>query len=488
MADSLNIKPVTDSAGNPPKVYAVELQHDALPLMAGLGIKGRPLILFSDGLGLLNSRSEQDEEAAIKAVKSGRAADVTARDYPTSTIYPIDSSDYLTYLHKLGIISKLYWVPPYRGSVGGEPLDNFKEYLRAYGSTEDELKKLKQEKTFISGTVNGLPIVVSGLGELSPPISDAVMLIDLTFFNKLYKNEVTEPMLDLFASFVKMLSDVSPKVSHVIIVYSTAYGDLPMEKRFLGGYIKTYFTDPAALRDSPPDNWLIRANAMYDDTFFQTEQSLELYKKAAESAPDDPAAVYDLAQGYFAVKDLDNMAKNLDKAVELDNGYYPAYFKYAEYFTEKGIYGATQHFLDQAAIYAPDDPRIVIGFHMLHKATGEKNLAVADQKKLIDMGFNTPENVIQLAKDYGDAGSYKESIDAYKRAMKMLPVVGDDRMPSLLLGLAGSYEKAKMIGEADDTYKKALASTGNKDVQRMINSRYQKFLSDWKPFMEKNAN
>jgi len=383
------------------------------------------------------------------------------------------------------MIDKVYWVPPIRGSVGSEPVENFKEYLRAFGATDKELAGLKQEKTFMSGSVNGVPMVVSGLGELSPPITDAVMVIDLTFLSALYKNEVTEPMLDLFASFVKMLSDVSPKVSHVVIVYSTAYGDVPMDQRFLGSYLKTFFTDPSVLKESPPRTWLLRSKIMYNDTFFQTEQSLELCKKAVEVAPDDANARYDLALGYFSVKDLDGMAENLDRAVKLDHGYYPTYFKYADYFIEKGVFGASEHFLKQAKIYAPDDPRIIRGYHSLHVAEEDAKAAIQDQKKLVGMGFDSPDNIIQLAKDYSTAGRYKDAIDTYKRAKKMLPVMGDDRMPALLLGLADAYEKVRMFREADDTYKKAIASTGNKDVQRMINSRYQKFLSDWEPFMKK---
>jgi len=487
-AETLAIKPITDSSGKPPEVVMVELQHEAVGVWAAKGIKGKPLILLADMPALMKPRDDKQVDETIKSVRSGNADKVQARDYPTPVYYPVDGSNYIYYLYRLGIIDSLYWVPPVKGSVGDEPIDSFKDYMRSLGASEQELGGFKQEKTYIKGTVNGIPVHVSGLGEFSPPLRDSVMVIDAAFISTLYKNEVTEPMLDLFANFARTLSDTSPRVSHAVVAYTTAFGDVPLEQRFLGGYIRTLLAEPGTLSESPPDTWLLRAQAMYNDTFFQVEESFAVHKKAVEAAPEDAPSLFDLALAYFSLKDIDGMKLNLDKAVKLDNGYYPAYFKYADYFTDKGLYDASRDFLLEALKYAPEDPRILLGMHKLNLAEGDMDAAISEQKKIIDMGFGTPDNIIQLARDYSGNGDYEKSIEQYKRAMKMLPVTGDDRMPGLLMGLAETYEKARMFVEADKTFKKAFDSTPNKDVKGMISSRYQKFLKELEPLKERGVD
>jgi tetratricopeptide (TPR) repeat protein len=487
-AEKLEISPVTDTSGKLPVVARVELQHDTVRAWLGKTGKTKPLIVFSDILGMYRPSSEAEIEAAIRDAKAGNWDRALSKPYPTPEYAPINIGNYIYYLYRLGVISEVYWVPPVRGSVGNEPLDSFKEYLANLGASDVELAGLKQEAGYIRGTVNGVPIHVTGLGDLVPPISDSLMVIDINTINSLYRDEVTEPMLDLFAGFITALASARPLVSHAAVVNNTIFGDVPLERRFIGSYFERFLTDPEAISSSPPDTWLIRSEIMYKDTFFQVDESLELCKKAVEVAPDDPDARYELALGYFGTKDIDPMIENLIKAVELDRGYYLAYIKYAGYFSEKGFLGAALHLLDKADAAVPGDPRILEARHNILVENEDYAGAIQAQSGIISMGFDSSYNHSILADDYKKAGDFKNSISSYKKALSMIPVMGDQTRTGFLLGIAEAYEGAKMLDDAEKSYKDALASATDDNVKHGIKARYEKFVKDWAPFRGTKAN
>jgi len=474
---------ITGISGATPATVMVEQPQDALKYWQPQGLKGATLLIISEDLPLFPLDTDETG-SALKSMANGRWDKILARPYQTPVYYPVNRASFVYLAARAGMVSRIYWVPPANQSLGEDSLGRVKANFRALGATQAELDEASYSEKMISGKVAGLPVFVCGLGDL-PAIDGEVMLdVDLSFFATLYKNEVNTPMLDMVAKFMHALSASGVRVSGAVLSYSTSTGVVPLEQRFIGRYLYRFLTDPDSLSKGPPQTWLLRSEAMYNETFFQTEEALKLYKEAVDADPADASLRFDLARSYYSAKDIDRMKEALDAAVALDMGYYPAYVSYGRYLLIKGVTEAAEDFASEAVRACPDNPEVWKFMHEAKDAAKKYSEAADAQKRYISMGYDGPQPLYELAGDYYLMKDYDSAMDGYRKALGMLPILDSSGLrPKVLIGMAEVYETKGNIREALDAYSDAFDSTVDKKLKKDIALRYKKLSDKWKPFM-----
>lgn len=471
---------VTDLAGGTPRTVLVEQPQDALKLWHSQGQEGRALVLISEDLPLY-PLEDGVTDVVLRDISGGRWDSLLEKDYRSTRYYPVNRSCYVYVAHRAGMISKVYWVPPTKGAVGDEPIESMRSKFSSMAG--GGLETLYKAGPAVSGTINGIPVYICNLRDIPAIDGDAILAVDLAFFTILYKDEVKTPFMELFASFMQTLAGSGLKVSDAVISYSTSRDVVPLEQRFIGGYLEKFLSEPETLSEGPPAAWLLRSQGMYHETFFQVEEALEAYSKAVDAAPQDASLRFDLALAYFSNKNVDRMKEELDRAVTLDRGYYRAYITYGKYFSDKGLTLAAEDFAEEAIKANPDDPEVWEAKHDIMRAAGKYEEAVAAQKRFIALGYDGPEPLYQLAQDYASLGEYGPATDSYLNSLGMLPLPDSTLRPQVLLGLAEAYEKMGRIQEALDTYKAALDAAADQHSKTRINEKYESLKKKWGPFM-----
>src|SRR5512135_272681 len=171
LADSY--KPLTDAKGRRPRVTLVETPQEALKAWQLHNIKGRSLLLFSRDPAI--TPLDRRTDALVSGTPKVAWDKLLARGYDTPVIYPVRPFNYIYAAHKAGMISKVYWVPPTKESVGKETLSKFKDYLKSMGASGPELNTLVQEKNAIRGSINGVPFYISDMKHLPSIKEEAVV-------------------------------------------------------------------------------------------------------------------------------------------------------------------------------------------------------------------------------------------------------------------------------------------------------------------------
>lgn len=472
---------ITTVDGGPPPASIVEQPQDALKIWHDAGIKGMPVVVIGEDLPVYG-HDEAATSNILGSMSHGQWDELLAKTYPTARYYPVNRMSYLYLAYRAGIISRIYWVPPTKDPVGTESLDSLKGYMRSIGIPEAELASLKQDTASISGTVNGIPLYVYRLSDL-PRIPDPVLLsIDLSFFTPFYKNEVNTPLVDLFGGFINSLGGTGIHASNVTISRSSI-DKVPLDYRFLARYIATYITDPQSIADGPLPVWRLRSEAMYYDTFFLPEDALKLYKEAADMAPTDPDIRYNLAISYLANKDIDRMKEALDRAVSIDNAYYPAYYIYGQYMEEKDIDEAASDFYTAAVNSNPSDPRGWEALHAYNLKKHDVKSALAAQEKIVALGFDGPKSLTALADDLSAAGRYGEAIENYNKALTQIPAVDSVNRSTVYKGLADAYERSGKVSLSLDALKSAIDTTADGHARYRLQLKYDALTDKWAPFM-----
>ena len=480
------ITPVTSLKGGPPRVHLVEQSHQAFRLWYQSGQKKRSLLFIGATPGLVSAGEAYTANILADASK-GNWDVLLEKDYPTSGFYPVNIYNYAFFLYKSGVIDKIYWVPPSKESVGKEPLDSFKDYLKTIGVKDAELADLKQTKDSINGSINGLPIQISRLKELPKIKDELLLLVELPYFTALYENEVKTPLLDSFAGFVQALGSKKLKVSEAVVSYATADGQVPLEYRFIGGYLNKYLTEPQTIKNGPPATWKLRSKAMNYETFFQTDDAIQAYADAIKLDPKDASLRFALAMAFLTQKNLEGLRAELDQAVALDNGYYTEYTEMGRYFQSKNMPEDAEYFLVQAQNVNPQDPRIYSAEYDVYVSLKKYEKALEAVKKQMELGFGGPDLLGQLAESEKALSHYAEAEKAYNEALALIPKVDSEPRQKLLVGLGETYELDRKIGPAIKSYAEALQTMQEGHAKDKIRQRVYELDKAWAPFINPSS-
>jgi tetratricopeptide (TPR) repeat protein len=223
--------------------------------------------------------------------------------------------------------------------------------------TADEAAALTLKDASFSGTLRGLPfeaIHYLALPEVNEPM---VLHIDLSYFQGLYDNEIKTPLYELIHQAASTLNQSGWKPLATTLSYSTLEGEIALETRFVISNLAEILANPSLLAaESMPSAWGLRAEGLYAADMFTESKKLELYREAAELAPNDPTALYDLFQAHFMAKEIDQALATLDRAVAFDPGYAATYLALADMALKDSNAPITFELLTKAKPFFPYNP------------------------------------------------------------------------------------------------------------------------------------
>jgi len=238
--------------------------------------------------------------------------------------------------HALGIIKEVWWVVPSFTSLDVEMLAYFKSHLKGiYPEDSSEIDGIKLDGRMATGTLNGVPVKMVCLEDLTAPGEPVLMDVDASIFRALYKNEKETSSLAFIAGMFKLLSN-SGVNTYSVTVSASGLGEAgSLRFRSFSRYMVRLFNDPGLIDQKPPALWTDRAEA------WRMEQkspkvAVALYKRLIERYPDDASSRYDLADLYFSLGEYGDCLRELKEAVVLDPAYGTAFGEYADILTKDG--------------------------------------------------------------------------------------------------------------------------------------------------------
>jgi len=464
------ISGLSDSSGKPPRVFLFEQPHEALKTWVKDGEKDRVLIIFSADLSL--GRMDPNDLLGSRDLASANKWDqLLARDFPTVAKYPINARNYLYFAHEAGIIKEIYWVPPTKSSVGAMSLDDYKNTLESQGALKSDLDSLKQDGVSIKGTIGGVPVMIYSLKDLPALGEDALVVFDVSFFADLYENEVKTPILDMFSGVFSTIESKHIPVSEAVVSYSTVLGSAPLELRYVGDYIFTYLKKPASVSNRPPKAWGLHSTALYYQSFYQTDQGIELYRQAIKLAPKDASLRYDLARTYFSSKDNGLAITELNRAVSLDRHYYIAYITYGNDFLSRRQFAVAESLFKAAVKANPKDPRCWDALRAYCLETRDIKCETRVVNRFIALGYDNATDYAAYADDFQHLGRHNKAIELFQKALSKVAAPDAATSNDILLGLAYSYEQTRRFDMAVDCYERALATTNDPHLKGQITER-----------------
>jgi tetratricopeptide (TPR) repeat protein len=258
---------------------------------------------------------------------------------------------------------------------------------------------------------------------------------------------------------------------------------VPLEHRFIGGYLKKYLSEPQTLKNGPPATWELRSKAMNYETFFQSDDVAQAYADAVKLDPNDASLRFALAMAFLNQKNLDGLRAELDQAVAIDSGYYTEYMEMSRYFLSKNMPEDAEYFLSQAEKVNPQDPRIYAAQYNVYVNLNAFDKAGDAVKKQLELGYDGPELLGQLAGCEKALGHYAQAEKAYNDALAMIPSVDMKARQNLLVGLGEAYELDRKIELAIKTYIEALNAMEEGHAKDKIWERVKELDVTWSPFL-----
>lgn len=355
----------------------VELAPAALPLWRSTADEGPTLVLFGFD-PLLKPLPEDLRERAVELVRNGDAEALHKHGSYFRVEPVILPNQTLSAAIDGGLFSKICWVFPSKAEPGKLDLELFRKQMLDGGFfTPAEAAQLKLDGGIFSGTLRGLPFQAAHYGLLPALVGPLVVHVDLSFFQGLYESEVKTPLYDLIHQTANALlqSGWQPRVT--TLSYSTLEGEIALETRFVMSNLAAVLNDPALLRNDLPQAWKLRAEALYAADMFSESKKLEIYRQAADLAPSDASAQYDLFQHHFLGQRLDQALEVLDRTVALDPGYAAAYLALADLARKEQQLPIALDLLTKAKPFFPHNPFVDLQRAELLLMRGDRNEGLA---------------------------------------------------------------------------------------------------------------
>jgi hypothetical protein len=305
----------------------VEMPGDVLPIWRQYRDKRPTLVIFSPDPMLMVIDPQANEQVAA-LVERGQPKDFLLRGR-TQVADPIFlPSQTLTAALDSQFFSRILWVMPPPSSGQEIRPELLPAQMQQTGVlTAAEAEALTYDNGIHNGTLRGIPFMATIGGPLPKLDGPIILHFDFNFFSDQYHNEITTPIFTLLHNTLKALRQTGWQPLAVTFAISSEEGDFPLELRFIKTLLDEVFVNPKRLDEGLPESWALRKNAMYAETFFQTEAILDNYLHMEELRPKDASVKYDVYRALMMVKDQETALAYLDQAIGMDKGYAFEYIK-----------------------------------------------------------------------------------------------------------------------------------------------------------------
>ncbi|MBW2503325.1 MAG: hypothetical protein JRE16_02010, partial [Deltaproteobacteria bacterium] len=251
------------------------------------------------------------------------------------------------------------WALPIRDPESELDLDTFRSQLIEQGMiNEAESATLTIVDRSFSGALRNTPFAAAALPVLTDFKAPVVVHIDLSYFEPLYKNEISTPLLKIITNTLSVLKEKDLDVLAVTFSYGHLDNHIALDVRFIGHILTYLIEQPERFAEKVPQNWSRQADALYLANFFQKEKIRELYQAQEEEDPQAAWVKFNLYHSAAEFKDGSLALQKLGEAVALDNMYGLEYQQLSQLAFDRNRPDEAMRMLQLAAESFPDDPFI----------------------------------------------------------------------------------------------------------------------------------
>lgn len=360
------VKATTPASGKtifsePLKAIKVERPSEALPYWRDAAGGSKPALLIFSQHPFLQPLGEGQTETIRKLIATGDAVDFAQRGSfyrPAPALVPTQA---LSAALAGGLFSEIVWVFPTRSAPEDLSLETMRtQLLEAQFLSPEESQALQLEDGIFSTTLRDIPFRIvhpMAIPELAAP---AALHIDLSYFKGLYKNEIKTPLYPTLRQQVETLRGLKWQVQAVTLSYSTEEAEISLETRFLINRLADLLGNPTLLEKDMPQSWALHSEALYAINFFLEDKVTELYQRAVDSDPNDPAVLHGLAQRRLRDNKLEPVLALIERAAKQDNGYAAEYLNLAAKAGKANDLATAEQLLAKGAVHFPLNPFISI--------------------------------------------------------------------------------------------------------------------------------
>lgn len=256
-----------------------------------------------------------------------------------------------------GFFSQLIWVLPQRSSDAELSVEVFKAQLLESGAaTQEEVDSFAATGDAFVGRLRGIPVRAipwTRLSRLSEPVA---VHIDVSFFSRLYQNEIKTPLYPLIYQSLASLRELQLKVWQVSVSRGNLDGSLPLATRFVGDLVVALLQSPELLDGRMPINWQRYNDALYLENFFQNDKTLDLYRQIEKEEPGNAAVKYAIYQNLRRLKQGSEALEALRQAVAIDPVYGLEYLSLVATALDKQLPDQALQMIDLAIAALPANP------------------------------------------------------------------------------------------------------------------------------------
>jgi Flp pilus assembly protein TadD len=178
--------------------------------------------------------------------------------------------------------------------------------------------------------------------------------------------------------------------------------------------------------------------------------AVNLYRRAAQLAPRDPAPFVALAAALLRMDKVDEAILADNSALARDPQNLPALQGLAKAYLLTGRPELALAPLDKALARQPNDPKLLLLLALTKDQVGQYGQAQAIYRQAQQLAPDDPAVAVDLALSLALSGDYETAI-AELRPLAMAPfgTAAERQTLSLLYGLAGDREEAARLGRID---------------------------------------
>lgn len=349
-----------------------ETLADALPVWRRFAAQKPALLILSNDPALLPPPSELrpriDTLMASGTDEALRAAGNPQQ--PAPLFLPAMSVDLAL---RQGWLRELVWTFPLMDPAQELHLDRLREQLTGGRLADtEEAASLQLDGKVFSGRLRGVPFRAAVLPNLPKLDGPLIVHIDLSYLQKLYKNEIATPVIPLAGSVLQQLKERKLPVLAVTFSYSHAEAGIPLNVRFVGEFISGLTEKPERLDQQLPFRWVAQKDILYLENFFQKDEIRKLVEQQAQKSPKSAWVQYNRYHTAGLFKETGPALANLAHTVALDRMYGLEYLTLAQRAFDNKAPDQALRMMQMAGATFPENPFIKLQTAQLAMENGDK--------------------------------------------------------------------------------------------------------------------
>ncbi len=174
----------------------------------------------------------------------------------------------------------------------------------------------------------------------------------------------------------------------------------------------------------------------------------DLYKRALEGRPDDPAVHANLGTLYYIQKKYPKAAESYSSTVRLDPSFKDANYYLARSYHEMKRFSDAKHYYKEAAALTPSDAQIYFQMGRLGEEMNDRGFAKESYLNALDRGYDGPEADINLGRMYFEEKLFDQAAKHLSNAVK-----ADERNHLAHYNLAMAYKELQNTADAEKHFK-----------------------------------